>query len=290
MPCAASPPMTFCHENVVTSSLSQGRSCAKAALVASQIVSPARSDGIAFPFGSRTPDVVPFHVKTTSVSKSTPARSTISPYSAVLTSASSLSCFTASVTQPAPKLSQASMVQGRTPSIDHIAISTAPVSDAGTMPMRYSSGTPRMARVVSIAALSLALPTDARCERPSGAPESLSRENMGGFAQGPDEKRGFLGFEDGRVRSGRVAGCASVISGYPLRYAPLVGEGCPAAGHTPHAPCRQAAKTVRMVANDAPSVHCVHHRKPRATFRTNAPGQGATTEAASLSHRLTLLS
>jgi hypothetical protein len=40
------------------------------------------------------------------------------------------------VTQPAPKLSQASIVQGRAPSIDHIAISTAPVSEAGTIPMR----------------------------------------------------------------------------------------------------------------------------------------------------------
>ena len=36
---------------------------------------------------------------------------------------------------------------------------------------------------------------------------------MGGLAQGPDEKRGFLGFEDGRVMSGPVAGCASAISG-----------------------------------------------------------------------------
>jgi hypothetical protein len=43
--------MTFCQEKVVTSSLSHGRSCAKAALVASQIVRPARSAGIASPFG-----------------------------------------------------------------------------------------------------------------------------------------------------------------------------------------------------------------------------------------------
>jgi hypothetical protein len=43
---------------------------------------------------------------------------------------------TTSVTQPAPKLSQASMSTPRAPSIDHMAISTAPVSDAGTMPIR----------------------------------------------------------------------------------------------------------------------------------------------------------
>ena len=42
----------------------------------------------------------------------------------------------ASVTQPAPKLSQASMSTPRAPSIDHIAISTAPVSEAGTIPIR----------------------------------------------------------------------------------------------------------------------------------------------------------
>ncbi len=41
-----SPPITFCQLNVVTSNLSQGRSIAKAALVASQIVRPSRSSGI----------------------------------------------------------------------------------------------------------------------------------------------------------------------------------------------------------------------------------------------------
>ena len=40
-----------------------------------------------------------------------------------------------SVTQPSPNDSQASMVTGRGPSSDHSAISTAPVSEAGTMPI-----------------------------------------------------------------------------------------------------------------------------------------------------------
>jgi phosphoserine phosphatase len=53
----------------VTSSLSQGRSIAKAAEVASQMVRPARFAGMASPFGTRTPEVVPFQVKTTSASK-----------------------------------------------------------------------------------------------------------------------------------------------------------------------------------------------------------------------------
>ena len=46
------------------------------------------------------------------------------------------SSLSASVTHSAPKASQASTSTERGPSSDHIAISTAPVSDPGTMPMR----------------------------------------------------------------------------------------------------------------------------------------------------------
>ena len=74
MPWAASPPSTFCHEKVATSSLSQSSGCANAAEVASQMVSPARSAAIKSPFGTRTPDVVPFQVKTTSLDQSTLAK------------------------------------------------------------------------------------------------------------------------------------------------------------------------------------------------------------------------
>ena len=66
MPCAASPPSTFCQEKVTTSSLEKSSSCAKAAEVASQIVSPSRSAAIQSASGTRTPEVVPFQVKTTS--------------------------------------------------------------------------------------------------------------------------------------------------------------------------------------------------------------------------------
>jgi hypothetical protein len=48
--------------------------------------------------------------------------------------AGSFSCCVTSVTQPWPKLSQASTSTPRGPSSDHIAISIAPVSEAGTMP------------------------------------------------------------------------------------------------------------------------------------------------------------
>ncbi len=48
---------------------------AKAAEVASQMVSPSRSAAIQSPLGTRTPDVVPFQVNTTSWLKSTWERS-----------------------------------------------------------------------------------------------------------------------------------------------------------------------------------------------------------------------
>ena len=75
MPWPPSPPSTFCQEKVATSILSHGRSIAKAAEVASQIVRPSRSSAIQSPFGTRTPEVVPFQVKTTSLAGSTAARS-----------------------------------------------------------------------------------------------------------------------------------------------------------------------------------------------------------------------
>lgn len=66
MPCAASPPSAFCQEKVTTSSLAQSRGCANAAEVASQMVRPSRVALIQSAFGTRTPEVVPFQVKTTS--------------------------------------------------------------------------------------------------------------------------------------------------------------------------------------------------------------------------------
>ena len=79
MPCCPSPPSTFCQEKVMTSSFVQSRSCAKAAEVASQNVSPSRSAGIQSPFGTRTPEVVPFQAKTTSFLKSALERSGSEP-------------------------------------------------------------------------------------------------------------------------------------------------------------------------------------------------------------------
>src|SRR3954464_5612399 len=119
MPCAASPPSTFCQEKVTTSSFGQSSGCANAADVASQIVRPWRSAAIQSAFGTRAPEVVPFQVKTTSVVQSTLARSGISPYGAFTTVALfSLSSLTTSATQPSPNDSQLNMVTGRGPNSD----------------------------------------------------------------------------------------------------------------------------------------------------------------------------
>ncbi len=79
MPCAASPPSAFCQENVTTSSFAKSSGCANAADVASQMVRPSRVALIQSAFGTRTPEVVPFQVKTMSDAGSTLERSGISP-------------------------------------------------------------------------------------------------------------------------------------------------------------------------------------------------------------------
>ena len=79
MPWAASPPRHFCQDQVTTSSRSQGIGMAKTALVASHRARPLRSAGGAALSGIFTPLVVPFQVKTTSVSQSTSLRLGISP-------------------------------------------------------------------------------------------------------------------------------------------------------------------------------------------------------------------
>src|SRR3954451_8973505 len=207
MPCPASPPSAFCQEKVTTSSFSQSSGCANAADVASQIVRPSRSAAIQSALGTRTPDVVPFQVNTMSLSEATLERSGSLPYGALITVTSlSLSCLATSVTQPSPKDSHEIVVTGRPPSIDHIAISTAPVSEAGTMPIGKSAGTSSTARVSSMARLSFALPPSARCERPRNASLRAWSVQPGRLAQGPDEKYGA---------EGRTVGIAVMI--YPSR-------------------------------------------------------------------------
>ena len=135
-PCPPSPPSDFWKLKVTTSSFCHGKSIAKQADVESAMVKPARSSGIQSPFGTLTPAAVPFQVKMTSLLKSTAFRSGNCPYGATCVTGSIFSWLTASVTQSLPKDSHAKSSTPRAPSIDHIAISTAPVSEPGTMPMR----------------------------------------------------------------------------------------------------------------------------------------------------------
>ena len=211
MPCAASPPSTFCQDHVTTSSLSQGSAMANAAEVASQMVSPARSAGdpVAVRDAHAGGGAVPGEhdvVGEVDLRRGPAAL----PYSAPSTRASgSLSCLTTSVAQPSPKLSKASTSTGRAPSRDQSAISTAPVSEAGTMPTRQSAGMPRMARDRSITSASCAFGPAARCERPSNAASSAPSEKPGRLAQGPDEKLGLAGRRSGFA--------ASAMSALPCR-------------------------------------------------------------------------
>jgi hypothetical protein len=80
--------------------------------------------------------VVPFQVKTTSLVEIDLREVDDLAVGRLAHGGVELQLLDASVTQPSPKLSQASISTGRAPSSDHIAISTAPVSEAGTMPMR----------------------------------------------------------------------------------------------------------------------------------------------------------
>src|SRR3954447_24843000 len=102
-----------------------------------------------------------------------------------------------SETHSSPNDSQAIDVTLRWPSIDQSAISIAPVSEAGTMPILNSLGTSSTSRVRSIASLSLPLPSFARCERPSAASLRLLGLQPGRFAHGPEEKYGAAGRDVG---------------------------------------------------------------------------------------------
>src|SRR5262249_7593666 len=113
-----------------------------------------------------------------------------------------------SVTQPWPKLSHASASTPRAPSMLHMAISKAPVSDAGTMAARYPCGRPSSVLVLSMASFRRGLPSLARCERAREAVSRALRDQPGRFAQGPEEKQ---------ILPGRLAGLAVVDMSLPLQ-------------------------------------------------------------------------
>ena len=94
--------------------------------------------------------------------------------------------------------------------MDQSTISTAPVSDAGTMAILKSAGTPNTVRVRSMASLSLAFPSLERCDRPSKASFNACKFQPGRFLVGPEENR---------ASAGRIAGVGMrVISLYSHPY------------------------------------------------------------------------
>src|SRR5581483_6782472 len=104
-----------------------------------------------------------------------------------------------SVTQSRLNASQARTSTPRGPSRDQSAISTAPVSEAGTMAARYPSGSLSSSRVLLMASSSLALVSGWRWLRPTSAPLSRSTDQPGCLGHGPEEKLGFLGLTLGFV-------------------------------------------------------------------------------------------
>src|SRR5205823_2036346 len=91
-----------------------------------------------------------------------------------------------------------------------------------------------------MARLSFALPIFDRCERPRTASVRAERLQPGRLAQGPEEECGT---------AGRAAGFAWLMV-CPCRWAPLGGEGCPAAEHKEGAEPRQAVARSRQCAAD----------------------------------------
>ena len=117
-PCPPSPPSTFCQLKVATSILSQAISYAKTALTSRR-----RSTGrrgrrrSSRRSGTRTPVVVPFQVNRTSFDRVDCVEIADLAVIGAAHLGIELQLLDASVTQPSPKLSQASIVTGREPSM-----------------------------------------------------------------------------------------------------------------------------------------------------------------------------
>ncbi len=142
-----------------------------------------------------------------------------------------------------------------------------------------------MSRVVSMAAFSLALPTPARCDRPSGASDSASSANVGGLAQGPEEKRGFAGRVAGIVIPDMVSFqiCAprwgGVSHGRPYanpKKNAIGNDACPAGScddlQNDAGTC--AAMWHKSGTHCSASVHAVEDGPPPETGRAAHPGKG----------------
>tara|TARA_B100001057_G_scaffold327678_2_gene327973 strand:- start:21974 stop:22264 length:291 start_codon:yes stop_codon:yes gene_type:complete len=74
-----------------------------------------------------------------------------------------------------------------------MAISMAPVSDAGTIPKSLSFGSSNISRVKFITSLNFFFAAVDLCDRPTQAPFKTAGVQPGRLAHGPDEKKGFRG-------------------------------------------------------------------------------------------------
>src|SRR5262245_42957792 len=112
-----------------------------------------------------------------------------------------------------------------------------------------------------MARLSLALPIFARCERPRAASVRTWRLQPGRLAQGPDEKCGV---------TGRTPGICCAILIHPCRWAPFVGEGCPAAANKEAPAVRQDQRSDEAGANQAAATWFKASTTPSTTSSTRA--------------------
>ena len=208
MPCAASPPSTFCQLQVTTSSLREvdrpSRTPPRWRRTARARRARAESSRA---FGTRTPDVVPFQVKITSRSKSTAARSGSEPYGAESTRASRLELL-GRVGRPllAEALPGEHVDRPLAEQRPHRHLDRAGVG--GRHDRRASSppGMPSSARLRSITACSRSLAAFARCERPSSAPDSAASRPARTL----------------RARAGRELGTLRTTAGLRVRWHGLV--------------------------------------------------------------------
>ena len=202
IPCPASPPSAFCQDQVTTSSRSQGSSIAKAAEVASQITSPSprRSHGPSVKPRAGGRAVPGEHHDRASGSMAVQVRQAARIRRRGCGSRGSFRC---SADVGGPLGGESSRTRrtstGRGPSSDHSAISTAPVSEAGTMPSFQSAGMPSRAADRSITSANCARDAGARWLRPSIAVSRDAAVHPGRLAHGPEEKHGLAGRRVGLI-------------------------------------------------------------------------------------------
>jgi hypothetical protein len=196
--------------------------CAKAAEVASQMVRPLRSAGMKSPLATRTPEVVPFQVKTTSRSKSTLPRGRAARRRAPRTCArrSSFSCLTTSVTQPCAEalpgdhVDAAFAEQRPQRHLDGAGVGGRNDADAVVgRDLENFAGQRDGLLELGLADLGAVRAAERRVRR-------ASSDQPGRFAQGPEEKLGFAG------RSPGLATIVIVVLSFQI-VGPSLGRGGP---------------------------------------------------------------